>query len=133
MFCWIWPMQHCNSFLREDTGMNDAMIRTWGLVAGYGLLIIPLGILLWAKVPLVGKMLIGAVRMTVQLLLVGFYLQVVFDLNQPWLNAAWVLIMIGVADISVIRGAGLRVQKLALPLFAALLIGIVVPLVYFLG
>ena len=113
--------------------MNDAMIRTWGLVAGYGLLIIPLAILLWAKVPLVGKMLVGAVRMTVQLLLVGFYLQVVFDLNQPWLNAAWVLIMIGVADISIIRGAGLRVGKLALPLFAALLIGIVVPLLYFLG
>ena len=126
-------MQRCNSFLREDTGMNDEMIRTWGLIAGYALLIIPLGILLWAKVPLVGKMLVGAVRMTVQLLLVGFYLQVVFDLNQPWLNAAWVLIMIGVADISIIRGAGLRVGKLALPLFAALLIGIVVPLLYFLG
>ena len=62
--------------------MNDEMIRTWGLIAGYALLIIPLGILLWAKVPLVGKMLVGAVRMTVPLLLVGFYLQVVFDLNQ---------------------------------------------------
>jgi hypothetical protein len=38
--------------------MNDEMIRTWGLIAGYALLIIPLGILLWAKVSLVGKMLV---------------------------------------------------------------------------
>ena len=112
--------------------MNDTPIHLWGLIAGYGLLIIPLAILLWARVPLVGKMLIGAIRMTVQLLLVGFYLQVVFDLNSPWLNGLWVLVMIGVADISIIRGAGLRIRRLALPLFVSLLIGIVVPLLYFL-
>lgn len=113
--------------------MHDQMIRTWGLVAGYALLIIPLAILLWAQVPFVSKMLVGTIRMTVQLLLVGFYLQVVFNLNLPWLNALWVLIMICVADISIIRGAGLRVRKLAIPLFAALLIGIIIPLLYFLG
>ncbi len=113
--------------------MPDAPIQVWGLVAGYGLLIIPLGILLWARVPLIGKMLIGGVRMTVQLLLVGFYLQVVFDFNSPWLNAAWVLVMLIVADISIIRNAGLRFRKLALPLFIALLVGISIPLLYFLG
>ena len=113
--------------------MNETPIHLWGLVAGYGLLIIPLAILLWAKVPLVGRMLTGGVRMTVQLLLVGFYLQVVFDLNNPWLNGAWVLVMIGVADISIIRGAGLRIRRLALPLFISLLVGIAVPLLYFLA
>ncbi|MDH4201618.1 MAG: ABC transporter permease [Phycisphaerae bacterium] len=113
--------------------MPETSIRIWGLVAGYGLFLIPLGILLWAKVPLVSKMFIGAIRMTVQLLLVGFYLQVVFKLNNPWLNAAWVLVMIFVADVSIIRGANLRFRKLALPLFIALLIGIAVPLLYFLG
>ena len=113
--------------------MDNAPIQIWGLVAGYGLLIIPLGILLWARIPLVGKMLIGGVRMTVQLLLVGFYLQVVFKFDNHWLNAAWVLVMLAVADISIIRGTGLRVQKLALPLFIALLIGISIPLLYFLG
>jgi putative ABC transport system permease protein len=112
--------------------MNETPIQFWGLVTGYGLLIIPLAILLWAKVPLVGKMLVGGVRMTVQLLLVGFYLQVVFDLNLPWLNTIWVLVMIGVADISIIRGAGFRIRRLALPLFVSLLIGIVIPLLYFL-
>ena len=113
--------------------MNEAPIHFWGLVAGYGLLIIPLAVLLWTRTPLVGKMLTGVVRMTVQLLLVGFYLQIVFDLNHSWLNGVWVLVMIGVADISIIRGAGLRIRKLALPLFISLLIGIAVPLLYFLG
>ncbi|MEN8126685.1 MAG: ABC transporter permease [Planctomycetota bacterium] len=113
--------------------MPETPIQIGGLVAGYGLLIIPLAILLWTKTPLLGKLLIGGIRMTVQLLLVGFYLQVVFDRNLPWLNGLWVLVMIGVADISIIRGAGLRIRKLALPLFAALLIGISVPLLYFLG
>lgn len=113
--------------------MNDAPIHMWGLIAGYGLLIIPLAVILWAQVPLVSKMLIGIVRMTVQLLLVGFYLQIVFDLNRPWLNGVWVLVMIGVADISIIRAAGLRIRRLALPLFLSLLIGIVVPLLYFLA
>ncbi|MHC4836045.1 MAG: ABC transporter permease [Planctomycetota bacterium] len=111
----------------------DNAIQLWGLIAGYGLLIIPLGILLWAQVPLVGRMVTGAVRMTVQLLLVGFYLQVVFKYDSPWLNAAWVLVMLIVADISILRNADLRIRKLALPLFIALLVGISIPLLYFLG
>ena len=113
--------------------MNSTPIHTWGLVAGYGLLIIPLAILLWMRIPLVGRLLVGAIRMTVQLLLVGFYLQFVFKLNNPWLNVVWVLVMIMVADISVIRGAGLRIQRLVWPLSIALLIGIFVPLLYFLA
>ena len=97
--------------------MNDMPISYWGVAAAYGILIIPLAILLWVRVPLIGRTLIGGVRMTVQLLLVGFYLQVVFRLNNPWLNVAWVLVMLFVADISIIRGAGLRFRKLALPIY----------------
>ena len=42
------------------------------LAAGYGLLLIPLGILLWHRVPLIGTTLVSIVRMTVQLLFIGF-------------------------------------------------------------
>lgn len=113
--------------------MNDTPISYWGVAAAYGLLIIPLAVLLWMRVRLIGQMLIGGIRMTVQLLLVGFYLQVVFNLDNPWLNVAWVLVMLLVADISIIRGAQMRLRKLALPIFLALLIGISIPLLYFLG
>jgi putative ABC transport system permease protein len=110
--------------------MPETSIQIWGLIAGYGLLIIPLGILLWIQVPIVSKVIISTVRMTVQLLLVGFYLQVVFALNHPWLNCLWVLVMIFVADVSILRSSGLRVRKLALPLFLSLMIGVAVPLLY---
>jgi putative ABC transport system permease protein len=66
--------------------MNAEPIGFWNLVAGYGLLIIPVAILLWAKAPVLGKIAVSIVRMTVQLLFVGFHLQVVFNLNNPWLN-----------------------------------------------
>jgi len=42
------------------------------LAAGYGLLLIPLGIFLWHRVPLIGTTLVSIVRMTVQLLFIGF-------------------------------------------------------------
>jgi len=113
--------------------MNATEIPPFGLLAGYGLLIIPFAILLWAKVGVAGKVAVSVIRMTVQLLFVGLYLQVVFKLNNPWLNTLWLLVMITVADISIIRHAGLSFRRLALPLFIALLVGTAIPLFYFVG
>lgn len=113
--------------------MNESAIGVWSLAAGYGMLLIPLCILLWVRVPQIGSMLIGAARMTVQLLFVGFYLKVVFALNNPWVNILWILIMIVIADVSIVRGTELRLSKLALPVFLALLAGTLVPLLYFMG
>ena len=113
--------------------MNTTEIHPLGLLAGYGLLIVPFVILLWVKVGMAGKVAISVVRMTVQLLFVGLYLQVVFKLNNPWLNSLWVLVMITVADVSIVRHAGLSFRWLALPLFVALLVGTAIPLFYFVG
>ncbi|MHC4551507.1 MAG: ABC transporter permease [Planctomycetota bacterium] len=108
-------------------------IQIWGLIIGYGLLIVPFSILLWAKVPVMGRVAIAVIRMTLQLLFVGLYLQVVFNMNKPWLNGLWVLVMIVVADFSILRNSGLQFRKLGLPLFISLLIGTAVPLLYFVG
>lgn len=114
--------------------MNGAeSISIWGLLTGYGLLLIPLAILLWLKVPMINQLLVGAVRMTVQLLLVGLYLQFVFEKNWAWLNGLWIMFMIFVADLSIVRGTNLRFRKLALPLFIALLAGTAIPMFYFVG
>ena len=69
--------------------------------------------------------------MTFQLVFVGFYLQFIFDLNSPLVTGAWILIMIAVADVSIARGSGLRLKRLAGGLFVALITGTVVPLVFF--
>jgi len=104
-----------------------------GMVMAYLMLIVPLGIILWQRVPVAGRVLVAVLRMTVQLLLVGLYLQFVFKLDSAWLNGVWVLVMIGVADISIIRSCGLRVKVFALPLMPALLLGISIPLLWFVG
>ena len=99
----------------------------------YGLLIIPLGAMLWLKVPMVGKTLVAVIRMTLQLAFVGLYLQVVFKINNPWLNSLWLLVMLAVADLSVIRGAGLKASRFMLPVFVALVFGTAIPLLFFVG
>jgi putative ABC transport system permease protein len=89
--------------------------------------------MLWYRVPLVGKTVVAVARMTVQLLFVGLYLQVVFKLNNFWLNATWLIAVVAVADVGVLRSCDLRVRRLLLPLFAAILIGTSIPTLVFLG
>jgi len=111
--------------------MTTLDISTAHLAASYLLLIIPLGLVLWLGLPLVSQTLVAVVRMTVQLLFVGFYLQFVFAVDSLWLTALWVLIMILVADISIAQGCRLHLMRLAGGLFVALLAGTLVPLLFF--
>ena len=108
-------------------------IADLNLALAYGLLLFPLAIILWYRVPMLGAAAQSVVRMTVQLVFVGLYLEVVFRLDWWWLNALWLLVMIAVADVSVVRGAGLRLMRFAIPLFIALLVGSAVPLLFFVG
>jgi UDP-glucose/iron transport system permease protein len=86
----------------------------------YGLCLLP-GLLLW----LIGLRLsrdigISVLRMSIQLALVGIYLKMLFDLNHPLLNGLWILIMLLVADLSILRRAGLKVSYFALATFTAI-------------
>ncbi|QBG47485.1 ABC transporter permease [Verrucomicrobia bacterium S94] len=74
----------------------------------FALLLIPTGIFLWLNLGLVRETLISAVRMTIQLLLVGIYLKYIFQLNNGFINSAWVLIMMIAANASVLEKAGLK-------------------------
>ncbi len=108
-------------------------ISTSGLLIGYLLLAIPLAILLWARVPMIPSVLWSVVRMTVQLLLVGFYLRFVFALNHLAINLAWLLIMIMVADGAALTGSGLRLRRMGPALFIAVAVGTLVPVLIFTG
>jgi len=114
--------------------MNEIVdIELWSLAAGYLLLILPLAILLGQRVPMIRDSALAIVRMTVQLLFVGFYLQVVFRLNNPWLNLAWLVVMVAVADASILRGCRLSIRRFAFPVFVALLAGTALPVLVFVG
>lgn len=114
--------------------MNDVIdIAPWRLLFGYGLLIFPLGICLWFEIPLVKRLGVSVLRMTVQLLLVGLYLQVLFEYNNPWLNLAWLVVMLTVADLSILCGCHIRIRRFGIPLFTGLIAGIAIPVLILLG
>ncbi len=114
--------------------MNEIVdIGFWSLAAGYLLLLPPVAILIHLRVPILKETGIAVVRMTLQLLFVGVYLQVVFRLNNPWLNLVWLLVMVGVADGSILRGCRLSLRRFAVPLFIALLAGTAIPVLAFVG
>jgi len=113
--------------------MGIVDIKMVRLAAYYGLLILPFGIMLWLRVPIIGKTILAIIRMTAQLLFVGLYLQVVFRLNNAWLNLLWLAVMVIVADISIARGCGLKPVKFILPLFGAVSLGAALPLALFVG
>ena len=110
---------------------NITDIDIMSLAVGYLLLIVPMAIILLKRVPMFRDAVMAIIRMTVQLIFVGFYLQVVFDLNKPWLNLAWVIMMVLVADVSIIRGCRLTLRRFALPLFCALIVGTIAPVLVF--
>jgi putative ABC transport system permease protein len=108
-------------------------ISLLSLAAGYLLLIFPLAIMLYLQVDILKETAVAVLRMTVQLLFVGLYLQVVFKLNNPFLNLAWVAAMIMVADLSILKGCRLELKRFMLPMFIALLVGTVLPMIFFAG
>jgi putative ABC transport system permease protein len=63
---------------------------------------------------------ISILRMSIQLALVGIYLKMLFELNHPWLNGLWILMMLIVADLSILKRAGLKARYFALATFMAI-------------
>ncbi len=110
----------------HDIGLSD-------LLTGYLLLLIPLFIILWLRIPIGSTMIWAIVRMTAQLLLVGLYLRFVFDLDHPFINLAWLFIMVVVADASVLSGSGLKFRRAGGPVFVAIAVGTLLPVLIFTG
>ncbi len=114
--------------------MNQIIdISLLSLAGGYLLLIFPLAAMLYLRVDMLRETVVAVLRMTVQLLFVGLYLQVVFQLNNPFLNLAWLAAMILVADLSILKGCRLKLKRFLLPMFIALLVGTMLPMIFFAG
>ena len=108
-------------------------IGTLGLVLGYGLLVVPLVFILHYRVKLLKPLTVSVLRLTIQLLLVGLYLQVVFEFNAWWLNLLWLGVMLTAADISLVNSSSLKLRAFFSPIFISLLVGTAIPLFYLLG
>ncbi len=108
-------------------------INYFELFTGYALMLIPVFILWYYKTGLVKDTLVATVRMTVQLLLVGVYLQYIFELNSILVNVSWVLAMSVIASFTIIQRSGLKFRLFIIPVFLSGVISIVVTDAYFLG
>ncbi|CAH0540465.1 putative iron export permease protein FetB [Vibrio marisflavi CECT 7928] len=100
-------------------------ITWWQLVLVATTLLIPIAISNQLKLMLNKDIMISVIRMSLQLILVGLYLEYLFRVNSFFVNAGWLLIMILVGSSSIIGKSQLPKAKLFLPvslgLFVALL------------
>ena len=100
------------------------------MVAAYGVLVVSLFLSILLKIRLYRELLISVARMSVQLALVGYYLTILFEWNNPFLNVAWVVLMTAVANYSLLRSSGMKLA-LFFYTFPALLIAVSGVLAYY--
>lgn len=112
----------------------DILDLTWGQLAiGFAILIFPALILWKYKTGLLKKMGIAVVRMTVQLIFVGYYLEYLFIYDNSWVNLTWIVIMVIVADFATVDRSELKRNKsLILSIFGATFLGVFIIDLFFL-
>jgi len=108
-------------------------INYFELFTGYALMLIPVFVLWYYKTGLVKDTLFATARMTVQLLLVGFYLEYIFELNNALINVAWVVVMSVIATYTIIQRSGLKFKLFFIPVLLSGIISIAITDAYFLG
>lgn len=106
-------------------------ISYWRLSFVYLLAMVPFFIMFYSRVPLLKKYIIAIIRMTLQLAFVGLYLDVVFLLNNLWLNLLWILVMITVATFGIIDAHSLKRRYFFFPIMASVGISAVANVIFF--
>ncbi|WP_413285937.1 ABC transporter permease [Vibrio sp. MA40-2] len=105
---------------------------SWSQLALFSLtLIIPFAINVHYQTALAKDMAISMVRMAVQLILVGLYLELVFQTNNLLLNLLWIIVMVTVGSSAIIGKAKLPMRLLFFPVLFGLVVGLA-PLLYLL-
>lgn len=106
-------------------------ISIFSLLLCFLLLIIPIIISLIFKLKIIKSLLFSVFRMSVQLFLIGIFLQVIFKINNIFYNILWLIFMIVVATFSVIKNTDLIFKKFFIPIFISFLITIFFVILYF--
>ncbi len=101
------------------------------LLIGLVLVVIPAYVLHKYNTGLVKDLLVSVLRMVVQLFLVGFYLNYIFEWNNMWVNISWLLLMIGVCATDMIRRIDMPWKVLFPPIYFAVFTSLTFVLVYF--
>lgn len=103
------------------------------LLLSFAVIIIPLAGFRYYRVGLTKATLIAIARMTIQLSAVAIYLEYIFEKNNPFINIAWVLIMILVGVYTTLKRSNLSVKILAAPLIISTITSLLIVDAFFLG
>lgn len=100
---------------------------TWAaLFLGSLILLIPIYVFYYYQTGLVKDTLIAFGRMLVQLMLVGLYLELIFEIDSPYINLAWVIVMIIAASYSVGKRSDLKLKFIFIPVLTAITTNVVI-------
>lgn len=105
--------------------MNSTIdIAWWQLAIFSSVLIIPVMVSRVYQLGISKEIFISVGRMTVQLILVGMYLEYLFKLNSIWVNLIWLSLMILVGASSIVSKTRLPTNKLLVPIVLGLAAGL---------
>jgi putative ABC transport system permease protein len=111
--------------------METVDISAWGLAAAFVLVVPTLIIDSRYQLKLRRETVVSIGRMSLQLLVVGVFLEYVFTLNNWILNLAWFSLMVGTAVFSSLSKAKVNLKKLVGPLSLSFAIPTLLTLIYF--
>ena len=114
--------------------MTSIQDISWiNLLLSFTIIIIPLAGFWYYRVGLTKATLIAIARMTIQLSAVAIYLEYIFEKNNPFLNSAWVLIMILIGVFTTLKRSNLSIKIMAVPLIISAITSLLIVDAFFLG
>jgi putative ABC transport system permease protein len=111
--------------------MGPQEISTLALVICFFMLLVPLVLSLVFKLQIIRSMFMAIIRMAIQLFLMALFLKYLFQWNNPWINIAWLIVMVIVATFSVVKSSNLNWRFFLLPVFLSLLISVFCVILFF--
>lgn len=91
-----------------------------------GILIIPIFVLAYYKTGQLKTMGWSFLRMTLQLSLVGFYLEYIFEIDSVAINMAWVFLMIIAAGFTITKRSDISLSRYYLPVTAGIIVNVLI-------
>jgi len=114
--------------------MKGAIDISWVSIGlGYLILTIPFLLFRYYKLNLIKDSTIAILRMTLQLYLLGFYLEYIFKLDNIFVNITWIIIMILISVSTTIKKSKVSFKFYFIPLLSSLTFVTILTLLYFIG
>lgn len=111
--------------------MGTVDLSLTSLLLAFALLAVPALLSRTFGIGLVRPLFSAVLRMSFQLILIGFFLKYLFHWNNAWVNLTWLVVMILVAVFSAIHGSSMKPGRILLPVFMAFSVATFAVVFYF--